>query len=116
MCIRDRDWTTGNEELYNNIRVFSQVEVVATGDQVQNPNKKQLEKNPNAKPKKAKAVVAWTNLYGPNKTKIFCTSLGHENKTVGDDRYLDLIVHGLLWTTDNLTADGKPAAGMVKQK
>ncbi len=102
------DWTTINEELYNNIRVFDGAEVLASGDQVTPPKKNALKKNPDAQVKAATAVVAWTNLYGPNKTKIFSTTLGHNNDTVADDRYLDLVSRGVLWTTGNLTADGKP--------
>ncbi len=109
-----KDWTTIDEELYNNVRMFSGVEVLATGTQLQQPNKKALKENPNAKPVESKAVVVWTNQYGPNKTKIFSTSLGHFNETVGDDRYLELVVRGLLWTTENLAADGKPAAAAAK--
>lgn len=101
------NWTTINEELYNNVRVFGNTEVLATGDQVQSPRKKDLKDNPDAKPKTAQAVVVWTNLYGPNQTKIFSTTLGHNNETVGDDRYLDLVSRGILWATDNLKADAK---------
>jgi len=101
-------WTTVDEELYNNIRMFSGVEILAMGKQTQKPNPKQLKKNPNLVPKTASAAVVWTNVYGPNKTKIFNTSLGHFNETVADDRYMELIVRGLLWTTGNLTEEGKP--------
>lgn len=108
------DWTTIDEELYNNVRMFSGVEVLATGKQIQPPNKNALKKNPDAKPKESKAVVVWTNRYGPNKTKIFSTSLGHFNETVKDERYLELVVRGLLWTTGNLAPDGKPVESMAK--
>lgn len=108
------NWTTINEELYNNVRVFSQTQVLASGKQLQKPNKRQLKQNPDAKPKESTAVVAWTNEYGPNKTKVFCTTLGHNNDTVGDPRYLDLVVRGLLWTTGNLTPDGQPVKALTK--
>ncbi len=109
-----KNWTTINEELYNNIRVFSNTATLASGVQIQKPNPKKLKKNPNAKAVEAKAVVAWTNEYGPNKTKIFSTSLGHYNDTVADDRYMQLVVRGLLWATGNLSADGKPVLKLVK--
>lgn len=99
------NWKTINEELYNNIRVFGSTTVLATGDQFIPPRKRDLQANPDAKPSKASAVVVWTNLYGPNKTRIFSTSLGHNNDTVGDDRYLDLVARGLLWSTGNLKAE-----------
>lgn len=93
------DWTTINEELYNNVRVFGGTTALIQGDQTTPPNKKELKKNPDAKPKKSSAVVAWTNQYGPKKTRIFSTSLGHQNETVADGRYLDLVVRGLVWAT-----------------
>lgn len=84
------DWTTINEELYNNVRVLDGTTGLIQGDQELSADNKQS------------AVVAWTNLYGPDKTRIFSTSLGHQNQTVADDRYLDLVVRGLLWVTGNL--------------
>ena len=44
---------------------------------------------------KSKAVVAWTNDY--HGVRVFSTSLGHNNFTVADPRYLDLVARGLLW-------------------
>ncbi len=108
------DWTTINEELYNNIRVFDGTTALASGKQTIPPNKRQLKQNPNAKGRVSESVVAWTNEYGPNKTKIFSTTLGHQNETVADARYMDLVVRGLLWSTGNLTEDGKPVAAVAK--
>jgi type 1 glutamine amidotransferase len=98
------NWTTVNEELYNTIRVFDGVNVLASGKQTKG----------NGKP--WTAAVVWTNEYGPKKTKIFTTSLGHYNETVKDDRYMDLVVRGLLWTTGNLNKEGKPAAALAIEK
>lgn len=97
-----KNWKTINEELYNNVRIYSGASVLVKGDQVTQPNKKELKKNPDAKPRKASAVVAWTNEYGPKKTRIFSTSLGHQNETVADERYLDFVSRGILWATGNL--------------
>ena len=36
------------------------------------------------------------------KTKVFGTTLGHNNETVADARYLDLVTRGLLWSVDKL--------------
>ncbi len=108
------DWTTINEELYNNVRVFDGAEVLATGKQVTPPNKGELRKNPEAKAKDSTAVVAWTNHYGPKQTRIFSTTLGHNNNTVGDARYLDLVAQGLLWTTGKLSPQGRATAGFAK--
>ncbi len=108
------DWTTINEELYNNVRVFDGVTALASGTQTIPPNRGQLNKDPDAKGKVAESVVAWTHEYGPNKTKIFSTTLGHQNETVADGRYMDLVVRGLLWSTGNLSDEGKADAAVAK--
>ena len=109
------NWTTIDEELYNNIQIFDGAHALATGTQMQKPKvKKGKPANPDVKPTKAEAVVVWTNEFGPNKTRIFSTTLGHFNETVADDRYLDLVTRGLLWATGNLEADGTPSAGLKK--
>ena len=44
------------------------------------------------------------------KTKVFATTLGHNNDTVADARYLDLGTRGLLWSVSKLDeAHLKPA-------
>lgn len=97
------DWTTVNEELYNNIQIFPSAKALATGRQMQKPRLTKGEKaDPNAKETLVENVVIWTNEYGPKKTRIFSTTLGHNNETVSDARYLDLITRGLLWTVGRL--------------
>jgi type 1 glutamine amidotransferase len=108
-------WKTINEELYNNVRVFGGTEVLASGRQLQQPRKRDLKQDPNAKARQAEAVVVWTNQYGPKKTKIFSTTLGHNNETVGDARYMKLITRGLLWATGNLKDDGTAAADLLRK-
>lgn len=101
------DWLTIKEELYNNLQVLPTAKVVATGRQLVPPKPKPGEAaDPAAKPTEATAPVAWVNEYGPNKTRIFSTSLGHNNDTVADDRYLDLVTRGLLWAAGRLADDG----------
>jgi type 1 glutamine amidotransferase len=105
------DWTTVNEELYNNVQILT-AKTLAQGTQ----------KVPERKDKKGKvtpaqevtAVVVWTNEFGPKKTRIFSTTIGHNNATVEDARYLDLVARGLLWSVDKLEADGKASAGFGK--
>ena len=97
------DWRTGNEELYNNVAIFPTAKALASG--------KQKFKRRNGEEREAEAVVVWTNTYGPNKTKVFSTTLGHYSATVATDRYLDLVTRGLLWATGHLNADGEPAEG-----
>ena len=102
-------WTTVNEELYNNIS-FLGAHALAKGHQTQVDKKTGVSKE-------AETVVAWTNEFGPKKTRIFSTTIGHNNDTVQDARYLDMVTRGVLWATGHLTDDGKPAAGYeAKQK
>ncbi|MCA9127227.1 MAG: ThuA domain-containing protein [Planctomycetales bacterium] len=108
------DWTTIDEELYNNIRVYDGTHALVGGKQLQPASRQELRNNPNAQGREETAVVAWTNEYGPKKTRIFSTSLGHQNDTVADARYMDLVVRGILWASGNLTADGSPKAGLSK--
>jgi len=104
-----QNWTTINEELYNNSagKPLDTAKVLATG--------KQTIKSRNGTERVEDYVVAWTNTYN-NKTKVFGTTLGHNTATVADPRYLDLITKGLLWTTGHLTEEGKPAPGYEPQK
>ena len=104
-------WTTIKEELYNNIQILTG-KGVANGKQTQ-PVK---EKGPDGKQvvtgsKEVETVVAWTNEYGPKKTRVFSTTIGHNNETVADARYLDLVTRGVLWATNHLNDDGTPAKG-----
>lgn len=89
------DWTTINEELYNNSagKLLDTATALATG--------KQLVPNKSGGTELAEAVVVWTNQYQGN-TRVFATTIGHANDTVADDRYLDLITRGLLWSCDKL--------------
>ena len=94
------DWTTINEELYNNY----QGELLETGHALLHG--KQIVRQRDGSQRIEDCVVAWTNTYR-DKTRVFATTLGHNNDTVGDDRYLDLVTRGLLWSVDRL--DDAPA-------
>lgn len=96
-------WVTGREELYNNIKVHPTAKSLATGVQ-----------GAGDKPGQNNSVVVWTNEYGAKKTKVFSTTIGHNNSTVEDPKYLDLVTNGLLWSVGKLGADGKPAPGYAK--
>jgi type 1 glutamine amidotransferase len=91
------DWTTGNEELYNNIKVFDTAHVLAKGKQGDE-----------------ETVVTWTNDY--KGTKVFNTTIGHNNGTVSDPRYLDLVTRGLLWACGKLDEKGNIAEGYAPAK
>lgn len=53
--------------------------------------------------------LVWVNTYG--KAKVFGTTMGHNNDTMSDPVYLDLVTRGLLWACGKLDGDGKPVAG-----
>ena len=89
------DWTTIKEELYNNSAgdLLDTAKALARG--------KQVVKNRDGTSAVSDYVVAWTNTY-QGKTRVFATTLGHNNETVADGRYLDFVTRGLLWTVDKL--------------
>ena len=94
------DWTTIKEELYNNIVVRDTTKVLARGMQ-----------EPNDKPNFTEAAVVWTNEYGDKKARVFSTTIGHNNETVADERYLDLVTRGVLWACGKLDDSGKVLDG-----
>ena len=91
------DWTTIKEELYNNIQILTG-RALATGKQ-------------RVKDNDVESVIVWTNEFGPKKTRVFSTTIGHNNATVEDARYLDLVTRGILWAAGKLNDDGTPATG-----
>ena len=99
------DWTTIGEELYNNIKIFPTAHPLAHG--------KQVSKGANGTERTSDFVVVWTNQYLGN-TRVFTTTIGHNNQTVDDPRYLDLVTRGVLWACGKLGEDGKPMAGYGK--
>ena len=52
----------------------------------------------------------WVNEYGPEKTRVFATTIGHHNETMQQDEYMEMFTRGLLW------AAGKPVAENLTQK
>jgi type 1 glutamine amidotransferase len=50
----------------------------------------------------------WANEYGPKKTRVFGTTIGHHNETMLQENYMDMITRGFLW------AAGKPVAENLK--
>lgn len=103
-------WTTGKEELYNNVQIFPGAQTLAKGKQITKSKKKQPDGTETVEDKTTETVVAWTNVWN-NKTRVFSTTIGHNNGTVADARYLDLVTRGLLWATNRLNPDGTPAKG-----
>jgi type 1 glutamine amidotransferase len=99
-------WKTIDEELYNNSagQLLDTAQPLAKGAQTRQAKNGE---------RTAEAVVVWTNKYN-GKTKVFATTLGHNNGTVADPRYLDLVARGLLWSVGKLDAAHlKPAAKVL---
>jgi type 1 glutamine amidotransferase len=88
------NWTTGDEELYNNISVLPTATSLAKGKQG-----------------KEEVMVTWVNFYTEKKVRVFGTTLGHNDVTVSDPRYLDLIARGSLWAMGKLDEEGKSLEG-----
>lgn len=100
-------WKTENEELYNNFagKLYETAIPLAHG--------RQMWKNQDGSPGMADAICVWTNRY-QGKTRVFATTLGHNNVTVGDERYLELVTRGLLWSVDKLDETHlKPASRVL---
>jgi len=98
------NWTTINEELYNNSagKLLDTAIPLARGHQVT--------RNKQGGESTSDYIVVWTNDY--RGTKVFATTIGHNNQTVADPRYLDLVARGLLWSCGKLGDKNysKPAA------
>jgi uncharacterized protein (TIGR03067 family) len=94
------NWVTINEELYNNLMVWGSAKPLARGVQGEGNRVGTTD-----------SVVAWTHEYGPKKARVFSTTIGHNNETVADPRYLDLVTRGLLWSCGKLTEGGQPMVG-----
>jgi len=104
-----QDWTTINEELYNNGggKLLETTQPLAKGKQTFQRGGKEAADQ---------FVVVWTNIYN-GKAKVFGTTLGHNNDTCADSRYLDLVTRGLLWSVGKLDAAHlKPAQKVLLDK
>ncbi len=81
-----KDWTIEKDELYNNAKLYG-AKPIAMGTQRFERKGKTNEQN---------AIVIWSNeIKG---TRSFSMSIGHYNAGVADDRYLDLVTRGILWS------------------
>jgi len=90
-----REWTTNDEELYNNIQVLKPATALQHGVQ--------MVKGKDGAAQKAEAVVPWMNdCHG---ARVFATTLGHYNTTVADERYLELVARGLVWACGKNSAE-----------
>ncbi len=100
------DWITMKEELYNNIEITT-AHALAKGKQTTHGK----DKEGKVTDKETTTVIVWTNEYTEKKTRVFSTTIGHNNATVSDPRYIELVTRGLLWSCNKLNDKYlKPAA------
>lgn len=85
-------YTTGRDELYNNLTTFD-VTPVLTG--VQPESRVEADRG-------KVYTVAWTHTYGPNRARVFSTTLAHNGAEIADPRYLDVVAKGVLWAVGRL--------------
>lgn len=85
-------YTTGKDELYNNLTRFD-VTPVVTGVQPESAIEADRDKV---------YTVAWTHIYGPKRARVFSTTLAHNTAVMADPRYLDLVARGVLWAVGRL--------------
>ena len=103
------NWTTIHEELYNNELgdVLPTAHALAKGHQTYDDKDKKT--GAVTKHNDFTDTVVWTNEYN-GKARVFGTTIGHNNETCADPRYLELLTRGLLWAVGKLDADHlKPA-------
>lgn len=94
------NWATSKEELYNNIQILPNATPLARGKQIVKKKSKDQDGNEKVTEQSVETVVAWVSQF--EKARVFSTTIGHNNGTVGDDRYLDLLTRGLLWSCGKL--------------
>lgn len=94
------DWKTGNEELYAIKQVFPNTITLATAaDKKKDPAGNWIATD-------KEHTLIWVNTYG--KGRVFGTTLAHNNKTMNEPVFLDLVTRGILWACDKLDENGLP--------
>lgn len=88
------NWVTGHEELYAIEKVWPNAEPLAQAYALDN--------------KKDHAVI-WTNTCGQG--RVFGTTIAHNDATMKDPVYLDMLTRGLLWACNRLDDQGNPKPG-----
>jgi len=97
------------------VKVREAAQPLGRGKQILQQKKKEADGTESVAEKTVEYVVTWVNNY-QNKTRVFSTTIGHNNETVADPRYLDLVIHGLLWACGKLDDQGQPLPGYGPKK
>jgi type 1 glutamine amidotransferase len=97
-------WTTINEELYAIDKVFPTATVLASAME-----KKQDKATGKWVDTTKDNPVVWINQYG--KGRVFGTTLAHNNVTMQNTNYMNMMARGILWACDKLDEKGQPKPG-----
>jgi len=84
------NWTTPKGELYYIEKVYPGVIPLA-----QSKSNQTGDMNMNI----------WAHEYGPNKTRVFATTIGHHNETMQDPAFQKMFTRGLLWAVGKSVDD-----------
>ncbi|ADE53730.1 ThuA domain-containing protein [Coraliomargarita akajimensis] len=90
-----QNWTTPQGELYFINKIYPTATPLAESQAASSWNDK-IHTN------------IWVNAYGPQKTRVFATSIGHHNETMLEANYMEMLTRGFLW------ASGKPVSENLK--
>ncbi len=94
-----RTWRTPHGELYELVELFQGAVPVARAFGVDSDRYH---------------PVAWTHEY--QGVKVFSSTLGHHNETMGHDVNLNLVAAGLLWAAEKLNEDGSAKKGYESER
>ncbi|MGC6424129.1 MAG: ThuA domain-containing protein [Lentimonas sp.] len=79
-----RNWTTPQGELYFIEKVYPTATLLAESTAESSWN---TDVHANI----------WVNEYGPKKTRVFATTIGHHNETMVEANYMEMLTRGFLW-------------------
>jgi type 1 glutamine amidotransferase len=85
-----KNWTTPKGELYYIVKTYPGVTPLA-----ESKSDKTGEMHTNI----------WVHNYGPKKTRVFATTIGHHNETMLQQQYMELFTRGLLWAAGQSVAE-----------
>ena len=100
------DWTTINEELYNNVQVLTG-KAIANGTAEAPRSGKTRSRQGHPRRRKPPRSSPGPMNTAPRRPASSATTIGHNNATVEDARYLDMVARAVLWSVNKIDANGK---------
>lgn len=92
-----KNWTTPQGELYFINKIYPTATPLAES-QAESDWNNEIHTN------------IWVNEYGPQKARVFATTIGHHNETMLEANYMRMLTRGFLW------AAGKPVAENLNEQ